>query len=74
MISSPPVGAIAFGRSGNSGIITALEADRIVLRCPDGVKRVPLEAIARWEMPKPLKVADRAAINHIDSHKRFAQL
>jgi hypothetical protein len=50
-ISKPPVGAIAFGRSGVGHIITALEADRIVLRCPDGLKRVPLGAVIRWELP-----------------------
>jgi hypothetical protein len=49
--SKPPVGAIAFGRSGVGHIITALEADRVVLRCPDGLKRVPLGAVIRWELP-----------------------
>jgi hypothetical protein len=51
-ISKPPVGAIAFGRSGVPCIVTALESERVVLRCPDGASlRVPLTAIARWELP-----------------------
>jgi hypothetical protein len=50
-ISRPPIGAIAFGRSGLGHIITALEADRVVLRCPDGLMRVPLGAVIRWELP-----------------------
>jgi hypothetical protein len=53
-ISKPPIGAIAFGRSGVGHIITALETDRVVLRCPDGLKRVPLDAVIRWELsPSP---------------------
>lgn len=52
--SNPPVGAIAYGRSGIGSIITALETDRVILRVPDGtLKRVPMSAIARWEMPDP---------------------
>lgn len=64
--SKPPVGAIAFGRSGIGHIITALEADRVVLRCPDGLKRVPLGAVIRWELPpepRPIQVGDRVRLN-----------
>jgi hypothetical protein len=51
-ISKPPLGAIAFGRSGVPCIVTALESERVVLRCPDGASlRVPVTAIARWELP-----------------------
>ena len=59
MNSNPPIGAIAYGRSGVGGIITEIEAEayapsfgnRVVLRFPDGLKRVPISAIVRWELP-----------------------
>lgn len=53
MSSNPPVGAIAFGRSGVGHIIKALEANRIILKTPSGLKRVPLDAVVRWELPAP---------------------
>jgi hypothetical protein len=55
--SNPPIGAIAYGRSGIGGIITEIEADRAVLRFPDGLKRVPIGSIVRWELP-------RSTVNH----------
>jgi hypothetical protein len=54
--SSPSLGAIAYGITGVPCIITALEADRVVLRCPDGFKRVPLGAVIRWKLPAAPKV------------------
>lgn len=54
MNTNPPIGAIAYGRSGVAGIVTDIESDRVVLRFPDGQKkRVPVAAIARWELPAP---------------------
>lgn len=49
--SSPPPGAIAYGRSGAGYIIEALEANRIILKTSSGLKRVPLDAVIRWELP-----------------------
>lgn len=57
MSSNPPVGAIAYGHSGIACTVIRVEADRIVLTCPDGTKRVPLTAIARWTYP--FKKGDR---------------
>lgn len=54
-ISKPPVGAIAYGRSGAGYIIEALEANRIILKTSSGRKRVPLDAVIRWELPLSLK-------------------
>lgn len=51
MSSSPPIGAIAYGRLGIGYPITALEAERVILKTPAGLKRVPIEAITRWEHP-----------------------
>jgi hypothetical protein len=86
-ISEPPVGAIAYGRSGVPCIVTALESERVVLRCPDGASlRVPLTAIARWELPpelvselakapvKVLAVGDHVLINSINATGIVAQL
>lgn len=56
-ISNPPVGAIAFGRSGVGCIIEALEANRIILKTPTGLKRVPLDAVIRWELPASTPLA-----------------
>ena len=50
-ISNPPVGAVAYGRSGVGHVIAALKADRVILKTSDGLKRVPLEAVVRWELP-----------------------
>lgn len=49
--SKPPIGAIAYGRSGAGYAIEALEANRILLKTPSGLKRVPFDAIIRWELP-----------------------
>jgi hypothetical protein len=64
-ISKPPVGVIAYGRSGAGYIIEALEADRIVLKTPSGLKRVPFDAVIRWEpplSPKPIEVGERVQL------------
>lgn len=58
--SKPPVGAIAFGKSGIGCTVTQIEGDRLVLQTPNGTKRVPIAAIVRWEMPtQKLKQGDR---------------
>ncbi|UJB69181.1 hypothetical protein HRE53_22785 [Acaryochloris sp. 'Moss Beach'] len=64
--SSPPVGAIAYGRSGVGYPITRLEGASVVLRTKNGLLRVPLSAIQRWKPPpqepleqtKPIEVGD----------------
>jgi hypothetical protein len=65
--SSPPVGAIAFGRSGVGCIIEALEANRVILKTPNGLKRVPFDAIIRWELsavPNEPTVGDRVKLKN----------
>jgi hypothetical protein len=58
--SEPPVGAIAFGKSGIGCTVTQVEGDRVVLQTPSGLKRVPIAAIACWKMPtQKLKPGDR---------------
>ncbi len=73
-ISKPQVGAIAFGRSGVGHIITALEADRVVLKCSDGLKRVPLTAVIRWELPRPLEVGDRVRLKNTERQYTITEL
>lgn len=51
MSSNPPIGAIAYGRSGNACTVTQVEGDRVLLSCPAGFVRVPRSAIVRWETP-----------------------
>jgi hypothetical protein len=41
---------IAYGITDVPFIITALEPDRVVLRCPDGLIRVALDAIISMEI------------------------
>jgi hypothetical protein len=48
-------GATVTTHSGKTGLFERLEGDRIVVRVPDGLKRIPLTAIARWE-PVPFPV------------------
>ncbi len=63
MSSNPPIGAIAYGRSGVACLVTEREADRLALQFPDGkVKYVTLDSVVRWQMPQPLKPGDRALI------------
>ncbi|WP_156815630.1 hypothetical protein [Pseudanabaena sp. PCC 6802] len=64
MSSSLLVGAIAFGKSGIGCPVTQVEGDRVTVLCSDGkLKRVPLNAIARWEMPgQKFKPCDRVTI------------
>ncbi|WP_019498373.1 hypothetical protein [Pseudanabaena sp. PCC 6802] len=67
--SKPPVGAIAFGKSGVGCTVAQNEGDRVVLQTPSGLKRVPIAAITRWKMPtQKLKPGDR--VRYIG--KRFA--
>jgi hypothetical protein len=56
--SKPPVGAIAYGRSGAGYTIAALEANRIILKTSSGLKRVPLDAVIRWELPPSPKALE----------------
>jgi hypothetical protein len=66
-ISKPPVGALAWGRSGVGCIIEALEANRIILKTPSGLKRVPFDAVIRWELPavpKPIQIGDRVRLKN----------
>jgi hypothetical protein len=57
MTSSPPIGATAYGVSGQVCTVAEVEGDRVILTSPDGsVKRAPLSAIVRWELPPPTEV------------------
>jgi hypothetical protein len=54
ILTNPTVGAIAFSKSGTAYTVTEAGGERVTVLCPDGkLKRVPLSAIARWEMPQP---------------------
>jgi D-serine deaminase-like pyridoxal phosphate-dependent protein len=70
-ISKPPVGAIAYGRSGLGYIIEALEADRILLTTPSGLKRVPLDAVIRWELPAPINPAPGQRVRLKGTHAEY---
>jgi hypothetical protein len=57
MISSPPIGATAYGVSGQAHAVMQIVDDRVILTSPDGsAKRAPLSAIVRWELPPPTEV------------------
>ena len=49
--SSPPIGAIGFGKSGVGYPLVRAEGDRLVLRSPQGLIRIPAHSIVRWEVP-----------------------
>jgi hypothetical protein len=63
MTSSPPIGAIAYSRSGNACTVAQVEDGRVMLNCPSGSVRVPLSAIVRWEIPEPLTVGAQEVID-----------
>jgi hypothetical protein len=52
MICDLTKGATVTTHSGKTGLFERLEGDRIVVRVPDGLKRIPLTAVARWELPQ----------------------
>lgn len=59
-ITNAAIGAVISTHKGNRGIIESLEADRVIIRVPDGqLKSIPLTAIARWELP-PKQVSEPA--------------
>lgn len=64
MNSSPPMGAIAFGKSGVGYPVIEVHPDRIVLKKDGEPWAVNLVAIARWELPHPFPVGSIV-------HKRF---
>jgi hypothetical protein len=67
MLSSPPVGAIAFGLSGIACKVAEVQPDRVVLLCPDGLKQVRHTAITRWELPpitRALAMGDRVKLKN----------
>jgi hypothetical protein len=50
MIASPPIGAIAFGKSGIPYQVIECHSQRVTLRCPDeSLIDVEPSAIVRWE-------------------------
>jgi hypothetical protein len=51
MICNLTKGATVTTHSGKTGLFERLEGDRIVVRVPDGLKRIPLTAIASYELP-----------------------
>jgi hypothetical protein len=53
MSSDLKTGAIAIGNTGIGYPVTQIEGDRLVLKTPDGLKRVPWSAVIRWELPPP---------------------
>jgi hypothetical protein len=54
ILTNPTVGAIAFSKSGTAYTVSQVEGERVTVLCADGkLKRVPVSAIARWEMPQP---------------------
>jgi preprotein translocase subunit YajC len=79
-------GATVTTHSGKTGLFERLEGDRIVVRVPDGLRRIPLTAIARWDVPpeqvrelakapvKALAVGDRVLITSINARGNVAQL
>jgi hypothetical protein len=62
MSSSPPIGSIAFGRSGAGYPVIEVHADRIVLKKDDRPWAVNPVAIARWELPRPIQPGDRVRL------------
>ncbi|MBW4552607.1 MAG: hypothetical protein KME35_16090 [Aphanocapsa sp. GSE-SYN-MK-11-07L] len=50
-ISKASIGAIAYGRSGVGYPVKEVKGDRLVLRTPNGLKRVPWGAVIQWELP-----------------------
>lgn len=75
MNSNLSIGSIAHCRSGICGIVTKIESDRIVLRLPDGLKRVPIESIVQWELPtstvKPRKLVLGDRVRYVGTHPSF---
>jgi hypothetical protein len=57
MSFSPPVGAIAFGRSGAGYPVIGVQPDRILLKRDGAPWAVNPVAIVRWELP-PLPTAN----------------
>jgi hypothetical protein len=64
MICNLTKGATVTTHSGKAGLFERLEGDRVVVRVPDGLKRIPLSAIAHWELPEQFPVGSIV-------HKRF---
>jgi D-serine deaminase-like pyridoxal phosphate-dependent protein len=62
--SSPPIGAIAFGKSGAGYPVIEVRPDRIVLKRADGPWAVSPMAIVRWELPapRPIQPGDRVRL------------
>jgi hypothetical protein len=66
---SPPIGSIAFGRSGAGYPVIEIHADRIVLKKDDRPWAVNPVAIARWELPKAIQPGDR--VRHKQTGQTF---
>jgi hypothetical protein len=63
--SSPPIGAIAFGKSGAGYPVIDVHPDRIVLKRADGPWAVSPAAVICWELPPestPIQVGDRVRL------------
>ena len=74
--NTPPIGAIAFGKSGIGHPITRLESSSVVLQTSNGLLRVPLTSVQHWELPKPkpLKVGDTVQLKGTDRRYQVIQI
>ena len=45
------IGSVAYRDSGIGGTVIKIEADKVLIKYPDGIKRLPISAIVRWESP-----------------------
>jgi hypothetical protein len=73
---SPPIGAIAFGKSGAGYPVIEVRPDRIVLKRADGPWAVNPVAIVRWELPAPrlIQVGDRVRLKNTQLEFTIAEI
>lgn len=76
MNSSPPIGAIAFGKSGAGYPVIEVHPDRIVLKRDGQPWEVDPVAIASWEMPspQPLEVGDRVRLKNTNREYTITEI
>jgi hypothetical protein len=68
--SSPPIGATAYGESGQACTVQGVEGDRVLLSCPTGPVRVLQSAIVRWELPPKFQPGDLVEV-YFPDHQRW---
>ncbi len=71
MSNTLSIGSIAYRQSGIGGTVLKIETDKVFIEYPDGIKRLPLSAIVRWESPQSIDIKVGEIVRYTGIDRRY---